>query len=78
MMTLDIYIYHFKFYKLLLGMPPQEWDLKNIPVSVSSILHEQEYHNLCKMLMKRVKRRAFTERSYSYREPSSPTNRILL
>lgn len=59
-------------------MPPQQWDLKNIPVSVSSILHEQEYHNLCKMLMKRVKRRAFTERVSSYRVPSPPIHPVLL
>ena len=40
-------------------------ELKNIPVS-SSILHEQEYHNLCRMLYQ-FKRRAFTERRSSHR-----------
>lgn len=41
-------------------------ELKNIPVSIS-ILHEHEYHNLCKMLQinrngKRYVRRSFSER----------------
>jgi len=40
-------------------------ELKNIPIS-SSILHEQEYHNLCRMLQQ-FKRRAFTERRSSNR-----------
>lgn len=40
-------------------------ELKNIPAS-SSILHEQEYHNLCRMLQ-HFKRRAFTERRSSTR-----------
>jgi len=40
-------------------------ELKNIPIS-SSILHEQEYHNLCRMLQ-HFKRRAFTERRSSSR-----------
>ena len=38
-------------------------ETKNIPVSIS-ILHEQEYHNLCKMLYrvnKQRRRRAFTD-----------------
>jgi hypothetical protein len=38
-------------------------EIKNIPVSIS-ILHEQEYHNLCKMLYrvnKQRRRRAFTD-----------------
>jgi hypothetical protein len=38
-------------------------EIKNIPVSIS-ILHEQEYHNLCKMLYrvnKHKRRRAFTD-----------------
>jgi len=37
-------------------------ELKNIPISIS-ILHEQEYYNLCKMFrVKQVgKRRAFTD-----------------
>jgi hypothetical protein len=38
-------------------------ETKNIPVSIS-ILHEQEYHNLCKMLHrvnKQRRRRAFTD-----------------
>jgi hypothetical protein len=41
-------------------------ELKNIPVSIS-ILHEQEYDNLCLLLKllksKAGKRRAFSERS---------------
>jgi hypothetical protein len=35
---------------------------KNIPVSIS-ILHEQEYNNLCLMMKVYKKRRAFSERS---------------
>jgi hypothetical protein len=38
-------------------------EIKNIPISIS-ILHEQEYHNLCKMLHranKQRRRRAFTD-----------------
>lgn len=38
-------------------------EIKNIPISIS-ILHEQEYHNLCKMLYrvnKQRRRRAFTD-----------------
>jgi hypothetical protein len=38
-------------------------ETKNIPVSIS-ILHEQEYHNLCKMLYrvnKQRRRRACTD-----------------
>ena len=35
---------------------------KNIPVSIS-ILHEQEYNNLCLMIKTAKKRRAFSERS---------------
>jgi len=37
-------------------------ELKNIPISIS-ILHEQEYYNLCKMFrVKHVgRRRAFTD-----------------
>jgi hypothetical protein len=40
-------------------------ELKNIPISVS-LLHEQEYNNLClmlKMAEKPSKRRAFSERN---------------
>jgi hypothetical protein len=41
-------------------------ELKNIPISIS-ILHEQEYNNLCLMLKviktKERKRRAFSEKS---------------
>jgi hypothetical protein len=39
------------------------FELKNIPISIS-ILHEQEYHNLCKMIhrvQKQRRRRACTE-----------------
>lgn len=38
-------------------------EIKNIPISIS-ILHEQEYHNLCKMLYrvnKQRRRRAWTD-----------------
>jgi hypothetical protein len=35
---------------------------KNIPIS-TSILHEQEYNNLCLMLKTPRKRRAFSDRS---------------
>jgi hypothetical protein len=46
-------------------------ELKNIPVSIS-ILHEHEYHNLCKMLqMKRIGNR-YVRRSFS--ERVSPTH----
>lgn len=40
-------------------------ELKNIPISIS-LLHEQEYNNLClmlKMVEKPNKRRAFSERN---------------
>ena len=40
----------------------KEWiDLKNIPISIS-ILHEQEYRNLCNMFHTKpnIKRRAYT------------------
>lgn len=37
------------------------FDVKNIPSSIS-ILHEQEYHNLCNMLQLKRKRRAYTDR----------------
>ena len=47
-------------------MPSSSKELKNIPVSIS-ILHEQEYDNICLMVMllknKTGKRRAFSERS---------------
>lgn len=44
-------------------MPSSSKELKNIPVSIS-ILHEQEYNNLCFILhLKDGKRRAFSERS---------------
>ncbi len=45
-------------------MPSSTKELKNIPVSIS-ILHEQEYNNLCLILkgLKEHKRRAFSERS---------------
>lgn len=47
-------------------MPSFSKDLKNIPISIS-ILHEQEYNNLCLILKstkgKVKKRRAFSERS---------------
>ena len=39
------------------------FETKNIPISIS-ILHEQEYHNLCKMINrvnKQRRRRAFTD-----------------
>jgi hypothetical protein len=48
------------------NMPSSTKELKNIPVSIS-ILHEQEYNNLCLILKdtrsKERKRRAFSERS---------------
>lgn len=47
-------------------MPSPSKELKNIPVSIS-LLHEQEYYNLCLILKARKskikKRRAFSERS---------------
>ncbi len=47
-------------------MPSSSKELKNIPVSIS-LLHEQEYYNLCLILKtnksKVKKRRAFSERS---------------
>jgi hypothetical protein len=44
-------------------MPSHTKELKNIPVYIS-ILHEQEYNNLCFLLhIKDGKRRAFSERS---------------
>ena len=47
-------------------MRPSSKELKNIPVSIS-ILHEQEYKNLCLILRvknnKVSRRRAFSERS---------------
>lgn len=47
-------------------MPSSSKELKNIPVSIS-ILHEQEYDNICLMIKlmknKAGKRRAFSERS---------------
>ena len=47
-------------------------ELKNIPVSIS-ILHEQEYFNLCKMLqLKRVGNHRHVRRSFS--ERVSPTH----
>ena len=52
-------------------------EIKNIPVSIS-ILHEQEYDNLCLLLKflknKAGKRRAFSERSNekSFEESYSP------
>ena len=47
-------------------MPSSSKELKNIPISIS-ILHEQEYNNLC-LILNNVKnnikkRRAFSERS---------------
>ena len=41
---------------------PSSREPKNIPVSIS-ILHEQEYNNLCLMIKKSKKRRAFSESS---------------
>ena len=47
-------------------MPSSSKELKNIPVSIS-LLHEQEYDNICLMFTllknKTGKRRAFSERS---------------
>ena len=47
-------------------------ELKNIPVSIS-ILHEQEYDNICLMIKlmknKASKRRAFSERSSTIDKP---------
>jgi hypothetical protein len=44
-------------------MPTLSKELKNIPVSIS-ILHEQEYNNLCFIFqIKDGRRRAFSERS---------------
>jgi len=60
---------------------PGPVELKNIPVSIS-ILHEQEYDNLCKMLQlkrvgcKRHGRRSFTER-FSSNHPPSPIKQLL-
>jgi hypothetical protein len=55
-------------------MPSSSKELKNIPVSIS-ILHEQEYNNLCLILKpikgKVKKRRAFSERS-SDKESDEP------
>ena len=71
-------------------MPSSSKELKNIPVSIS-ILHEQEYNNLCLILTstrpKDRKRRAFSERSsdksdddpdYPIRLPLSPRRRKTL
>ena len=71
-------------------MPSSSKELKNIPVSIS-ILHEQEYNNLCLMLTgtkpKDRRRRAFSERSsdksedvqeYILRSPPSPRRRKTL
>jgi hypothetical protein len=48
-------------------------ELKNIPVSIS-ILHEQEYNNICLMLKmiksRERKRRAFSEKSIDKTEES--------
>jgi hypothetical protein len=41
---------------------PSSREPKNIPVSIS-LLHEQEYNNLCLMIKGSKKRRAFSERS---------------
>lgn len=45
-------------------MPSSQKEPKNIPISIS-ILHEQEYNNLCLLVTptKFKKRRAFSERS---------------
>lgn len=47
-------------------MPSTSKELKNIPISIS-ILHEQEYNNLCLMIKttkgKVKRRRAFSEKS---------------
>ena len=52
-------------------MPSPSKELKNIPVSIS-ILHEQEYDNLCLMVKllgnKIAKRRAFSEKRCEEKE----------
>ena len=54
-------------------MPSSSKELKNIPISIS-ILHEQEYNNLCLILkpVKGKKRRAFSERSSDKSESDEP------
>ena len=54
-------------------MPSSTKELKNIPVSIS-ILHEQEYNNLCLILkpIKGKKRRAFSERSSDKSDSDEP------
>jgi len=53
-------------------MPSSSKELKNIPVSIS-ILHEQEYDNVCLMITlmknKAGRRRAFSERSSTIDKP---------
>jgi hypothetical protein len=50
---------------------PSSREPKNIPVSIS-ILHEQEYNNLCLMVKdSKKKRRAFSERSGDRSDDSS-------
>ena len=49
------------------------FELKNIPISIS-ILHEQEHHNLCKMIYRiqnQRRRRAYTEIQKSSESPTS-------
>ncbi len=56
-------------------MPSSSKDIKNIPISIS-ILHEQEYNNLCLMLKmtngKVKKRRAFSEKSSDKSDNDEP------
>jgi len=56
---IEIRIHQFLKSLIQIRMP---LELKNIPISIS-ILHEQEYYNLCKMFrVKHVgRRRAFTD-----------------
>jgi hypothetical protein len=58
-------------------MPSHTKELKNIPVSIS-ILHEQEYNNLCFILhIKDGKRRAFSERSSETKSNSRKRRKTL-
>lgn len=52
-------------------MPSSSRELKNIPISIS-ILHEQEYNNLCLILKSTKKRRAFSERSSDKSDSDEP------
>lgn len=56
-------------------MPSSSKELKNIPISIS-ILHEQEYNNLCLMFKttkgKVKKRRAFSEKSSDKSDNDEP------